>query len=151
MAAEALEGAIEPVARGDVVGIERERALGVVGRLVGAAEGVVDLGEAHVLVRDHLGRGAGGARRVVARLSDEQREPLLPHLRGALVCARGDSRRRTSSARMRAPVGVESGARATARVSRWVASMAPGEPLRERVSATAVGAPSLSVTRRAAA
>ena len=42
----------------DVVGVEREGALGVVGRLVGAAEAVEDLGEPHVLVGDHLGRGA---------------------------------------------------------------------------------------------
>ena len=56
--AEALEGAVEAVARGDVVRVERERALGVVGGLIGAAEAVEDLREAHVLLDDRLRRGA---------------------------------------------------------------------------------------------
>ncbi len=64
--AEALEGAVEPLARRGVIGVEFERALGVEGGLVGAAEAVEDLEQAHVLV----GLGLGGR---------EQAEALLPH------------------------------------------------------------------------
>ena len=79
MTAEPLQRAVEPVAGGGVVGIERERLLGVVGRLIGAPERVEDLREAHVLVGDHLTHRARGR---------EQPEPLLPHLGGLLVLAR---------------------------------------------------------------
>ncbi len=81
--AEPLQRAVEPVARGDVVRVEGERALGVGGGLIRLAEAVEHLRQAHVLLHDGLRRGLRrGLQRRAAAVVEEEREPLLAHVRG---------------------------------------------------------------------
>ncbi len=146
---EPLERAVEPLPRRAVVRVERERALGVVGRLIGAAEPVEHLRQVHVLLRDRL--GGRGAR------AGEEGEPLLPHL-GRLLQRAADLQQADQLGQDAPPARrVQRRARRGAGEEVRRVRLAGHVGARSRVGAGAaagarcVAAPSLSVMSRAAA